>query len=330
MKILPLENPQVTSLWYYADLFSVINTVDQQNIWMLNHYINLASWNHYTQFYNGYTRNHMVEYYNCPFIDFQRIKKDTDKTIFGMRIIDFIINSLERNLYTILMIDRFYMKEYPIEYNTSHVPHEVMVYGYDLNQNVFFICDNRTHGKYERFKCSITSFEQAYIHFDRDTDHDFDHHLFQIMAKKPIAYDFNLEQVKKSMNQYLSSEVLMSMVPNGVFGIQSIDVAIEYLEMLKKRDIQFQIKTMHLLWDHKKCMTQRLNYLIDQCYIKEDTSRISKEYQEIENKMLLSRNSLIKYFLSGNKKIIDQTQNLLESIKMKEECVLKEVVSQLP
>ena len=330
MKIFPLQSPQITSFWYYADLLSIVNTVDHRSSWVFNNYINLVSWNFRTIFYNGNTRSHMVEFYNCPFIEFQKIFIDSDKTVFGHKLRDFIIDSIDNGNYVLMMIDRFYIEQYRTEYNTHHFFHEVMINGYDLCENVFYISDNNSNGKYERFSCDMKSFELAFINILRKSDNEFDNHLFLIKAKECHAYGFDLEQVKTAMIQYVSSEVLIGRDKNGIFGLKSFDVAIDYLDLVEKKEDRFDVRPMHLLWDHKKCMTHRIQYMVEQGYIKEDTENIVKSFQEIEKNLLVSRNLLLKFGVTNQNKIIENLQTLLESTKLKEESVLREVISQLP
>ncbi|WP_338555282.1 hypothetical protein [Paenibacillus sp. KS-LC4] len=338
VKILPVEVKQIIdSYWFYSDFYSIISRVDSKKMWFINNYINLFDIPDpnqlYTFFYNGYYRDKMVEFYDCPFIEFQRLAIDrTSSTILNNDLFDFIKASIDGGYYVIVMIERFYIKEYEFSLKS---PHEVMINGYDdVNKKLYF-CDNNANGKYStNITCDYEAFSRAF-HLLEIEAHDFKQHLYLLKPLENNNYTFSLKYVKNTMKAYLLSRAHTDEyynealgTPGLTFGINVYDKASDYLKYLAQEEVVFDIRSFHLLYDHKKCMTMRLDYMINNKHLLDD-NQILNRWRKLEADVLAVRNSILKYWLTRSPEALYKQVEQLQKLKETEMVLLREVVEQL-
>ena len=75
-----------------------------------------------------------------------------------------------------------------------------------------------------------------------------------------------------------------------VFGVDVYDAVLKQIgKQLSAEDPDFDIRALHILYDHKVLMMERLKYMMDHGYI-EFNGDILNDYMEVENTMLTARN----------------------------------------
>ena len=90
----------------------------------------------------------------------------------------------------------------------------------------------------------------------------------------------------------------------------------------------FDIRALHLLYDHKVLMNERLKYMMAKGVLAYD-NEILDEYMEVVNNMLTARNLLIKTSITGNVNCLDRFEKYIMTAKTKEIEVLNKVVERL-
>lgn len=330
------KNPIITSYWYYADLVSVAAIADTKNFFVANNYNDIfcdeTSDNvflFFTDILSNSTINTMNMYFECPYLDFQKINKNYFFNINKVSLIDFIKSTINSGYYILLMIDRLYIKEYGFNYSSNH---EIMIYGYDDKENKIFFCDNTKTGAYRNdLSCSYSSFTDAFnkavfkLNYTGDI-HPFTDHMYLIKPRKNAVYDLDVKEITQSFKQYLHLEPFLGLntkrVMKIVSGIQVYDSFINYFKYVSSfegNNFAKDIRSFCVLWDHKKSILATLNVLYDNNYLDE---RWIAAYKEIEKKVLVVRNKTQKLYIDNKKNKIESIINMLNEIREEEFSIL--------
>ncbi|MNI80922.1 hypothetical protein D3C73_1374920 [compost metagenome] len=81
------------------------------------------------------------------------------------------------------------------------------------------------------------------------------------------------------------------------------------------------IRDFHLLWSHKKCMLDRLDYMRENGHL--DKERKYDDYIEIVNQSLIQLNFALKYLVTKDHKIVDRIICGNNQIRAKELAILE-------
>ncbi len=137
-KILHLtEKPPV--ICYDPHPHSVVPIHEDYMNWVYENYIQISSFKNITDrvnltwieyiFLNDY-------YHNNPFVGVEVLSEGNVTE----SIEELIIDSINQHQYIGICVDRFYIQEH-VNYNLIHLPHGLLIYGYDLEQKVFYAVD---------------------------------------------------------------------------------------------------------------------------------------------------------------------------------------------
>jgi hypothetical protein len=332
--ILSVKNPSLSSYWYYADLVSVVATVDEKNWYLANNYNNIFCdetadnlYMFFTNMLSNSSLNIMNMYFECPFLDFQKINKNYLFSTSKIDLIDFVKKTINQGYYILLLIDRHFIKQYGFERSSNH---EIMIYGYNDKENLIYFCDNTRSGLYSNSLTSTyDSFILAFYNTKVKGNTPFAEHLYLIKPYKNPNYLLDTANITSSLGQYLhlqsepSCDLKSKAKKKIVSGIQVYDSFIRYLERILdsvEDNYKKDIRSFCVLWDHKKSVLVTLSILYENNYVDEHWITA---YQKIENRVLCVRNLMLKFFVSNNRNIIKKIINELNEIRAEEHCVLE-------
>lgn len=117
---------------------------------------------------------------------------------------------------------------------------------------------------------------------------------------------------------------------NLVYGISVYDELIKYYKDILKNNSEEKadIRHFHLMYEHKKTMVSRLEYLVEKKYIDNNTNSINVFY-ELENEAFNKRNILIKYNINKNKNMLNITIEALHKMYESEKKVTEDLLEAL-
>lgn len=338
--ILPMYEPKLNTFNVYAALFSIIAKDESYLPWYYSNFISLGIntcddtlyfTDHFTFFEYGDGLS------SCPWLE---VYKPPHKTIYYeyiFRIKDTLIGYLNQNKYVWLYLDQFYIPQ-SNSYQKIHKEHSILVYGYDDEANIFYIADNLDNGKFIK---TMISYQQLIEAWESDICEHF-RRLFRVINFKEGEYKLNTTHLKNQIEGYLSSNI----INNGVYWDQNpIDGPHAYAQNIKywifghevysymrqlikqvketKDTKNLDIRIPHLLWEHKKCMVERINYLNLRVY------DFYSDYEKIVNSSLNIRNLTIKYNMTKNDSILDKIDTIISEVVNTEEIALRKLVKLL-
>jgi len=241
----------------------------------------------------------------------------------------FIKECINMDYYVLAYVDTFYIKEYET-YNQAHYHHPVFVYGYNDDDDTFYIADFFTQKGYSFAKASYQEIENSKI--DAATENLFMGVFLFKQDPRHYRHDFSIQCVIPLLEDYLHSRDsnIRNMIygspslENGeyTFGLDIYNVLINHVE----HDIYIENSTTTVLVDHKTIMKELIKYLYKRGYI-HNIDDIYTQYEEIYNETRLIRNLIIKRRLINDDKIAQRIVAKFNALKAKEEQAVRHLIS---
>jgi hypothetical protein len=335
-KLLPVRYPEITCFPYYADVLSIVGaTSDYYTSWMLSNFIQLSS-------HPDFERNGILKFdffqpwitwspFYCPLIDVQIINKEMLHVMNKSDILSFITDAIDMEFYVHMKVNHKYLS-ISNSYQKWDMGHDLLIFGFNKENRTLDVADN-FYGKFEYKKCSFEEFLEAYIHVAKSNLGNYEKVLL-IKANKTAKCDFDLLRVVDSLNDFLASRDTrirdhqsLTWAGDLTLGINTYDKMIEYLNLLLEGKTACDHKPFHVLWEHKKCMVQRIEFMINNQLISE--KKFHALYKEIEKKTKTFRNVIIKYSMKPAPKSIQYIISELKAMKLMESALIHEILEQI-
>ncbi len=103
------------------------------------------------------------------------------------------------------------------------------------------------------------------------------------------------------MRDYLNGEnssqgytIIKNPTRNHVYGMDIYDQLITYLKRLYNHSAVSDIRPFHLLWEHKKCMVLRIEFILNNYKELADLEEVYNEYLIIQQTSISIRNLFFK------------------------------------
>lgn len=200
-------------------------------------------------------------------------------------------------------------------YNKRYFPHDYLLYGYDNDGFISAAYLNDKH--FHEFKITYNDFNSAV----RSLKQDQFIHLLEYDNSLSLGFMPNL--VKEALNDYITSK---NMTQDGtIYGINAFKYFAE--ELIHNRT-RIDERAICFLREHKLLMKKRLEYMMEEKYIKYDIDTINKydlNINQLQKAILLT----IKYNIRNNSGILSQIHNIIINSIIQDESILPNIISQL-
>ena len=241
---------------------------------------------------------------------------------------EFIINSIDQGYYIIIHLDEFYVPEKWL-YQKKHFRHVVLICGYNRTDRYYSILGFNHKWMYAISKISFAEFERAFSHLEETEP--------IILAKKREngEYAFDLKLVEEQLSDYVyaknaSERYRLYQNPNTnyAYGLDVYGYLKMYFEVLAKEKIWCDLRSLHILWEHKKCMRMRTAYMQENKYLS-PLSTFYDDYLKLERTTEKLRNMQIKYIVRRDKEVINKIMMSLDQIAVKEYEILTKMLDEI-
>lgn len=330
-KILKVTMPEITSYPIYAHFLAIMQTHAETRDWILSSFMQICSNSKVLNFYD-------FNYTSSPFLKVQRIEKAFLKE-WSIDIMHFIFKSITQGFYVYLLVKKRYIAAYGLSNlvtdNQDESVHNIMIYGFDMREKVFYIADNFAHGKYAFSKCGFSDLEEAIRHMRQEDENQggFNGTVELIKYRGDFCPDLSVKRIYEGLSDYYECR------PTGMWNIMHINnynrnrkwyfgqECFEYIE-IKIRELDwFSIQDFHLMWEHKVHLRNVFEYLIEMQYI-HDAEAVC-EMDSIAQKTLCARNLITKYNTTGKSSIKDSIIEQYKNIRENESKLIYRVIRQL-
>jgi hypothetical protein len=337
-KILPITRPPIIGYVVHAFPLSIIFNHNKCMPWFSCNYIQLIC--------NTKLKNNFFDFFalctatEIPWVNsiYPGIPWLNTYSIDNYTLIDcdininqLIINSLMRDNYMVCHLDEFFVPNRPT-YQKEHYFHENMIYGFNNNKNEYDILGFDNKGIFNSTKISYAQFEQASIDL-ASKNHD----LKFLSLKNDFSYNLDLNCIINQLLDYLNGEnsssgytILRNPTRDFVYGTKIYNQLIKYLRLLYNNIGVSDIRPFHILWEHKKCMVLRIEYIM---YSYKDTAstleEVYTEYLTIERICFSIRSLFLKYTITSRIQIIEKIIPLLEDVFIREQKIIPRFITEL-
>ena len=346
-KRLPLYKPMITSWQWHATLFSILSGDENARRWIFSNYIQLRCYN----IQEIFTGDEMLladmmpgssSISNCPYLITSLMTKEQIQSYCG-NIVDFIIKTIDLNGYVYGVFDEAKIisdSDTDVDYK---FPHELFIYGYNLEKEYFYTGDFTFSDSYSHSTVSFEDIRRGYERISAAEDHMFKDDykgtrgLYVILKNTDVKYyDVDLTLIRDTLHEYLNSEdtkkhfrMNRNRFDDTVFGVEVYDAVYKrIMKQLSSEEPDFAIRALHIMYDHKVLMLERIKYLMANEFIEYDPALI-QNYELCVRNMLTARNLLIKISVNGDISQASKFKMYFDIAKEKEVSVLFDIVSRL-
>lgn len=331
-RVLEIQMPEITGYPLYADFCAILQCHPETKEWLLSNFLQLCSNSKALMFYD-------FNYKACPFLCVQRISKRFLKD-WGIGYISFIMYNLEMGNYVYLMVKKRYIDAYysgnSVERMKDENIHNILIFGYDKQQQIFYIADNFYGGKYSFSQCTCKDMEQAIVEMRQEDERlgNFDGNIELIRYKPDGCPELSVQRIIEGLSDYLYCR------PTGMWNIMEVrnfnrnriwyfglDCYDYIINEIKDVDMHVRIQDFHVLWEHKTHLKYVFQYLVEKKYI--NTPSIVDRMGRLSNDTLKARDLILKYKISGDDQIKKRVIEIYRKAKTEEERMISDVISNL-
>ena len=224
---------------------------------------------------------------------------------------DEIIKMLNKGFYASVTVD-----EYDIPnryfYQNETFYHDMLIYGYDISENVFYTAgyDNSNYFTVMKHEIGLISKSVSKCLIERKSKP----HLHLFKCKDDINIGFDIVNVKDKLKKYINSEPMGVKRYKGVYGISAYEELINKFCYSCDSGNFLRKASFSMLYEHKKLMLDRLAYIFK--YYTDFDHNIMLSYENILKESKNIQMSSLKYQISKNEKtkikIIDKLKALAD------------------
>ncbi|MRN57051.1 hypothetical protein [Paenibacillus monticola] len=323
IKILQMnENPILNTYNSYASVFSIIELDKVTLPWFHSSFIQIC----YDSKYDWYFfENHNV-LDACIWLKNCKLTRETIQRRYN-NVTEFVIESIDSDYYAYFLVNPYYISAFNTDQQGLH---EILIFGYDVENEWVYIANNFENGKYIKSKCTFQELEASFQHVTFDW---VGIHLYK-KNDPEIKVKFNREYVIRSLKAYLEGTPSLSQPTppswwtyDCVYGVEVYNKLISQITAGTEQEaFDLDVRAFHLFWEHKKCMVLRIQYMIEELGKVQLTS-LWKQYEELQKRSFVIRNVAIKYNFLKNKNVIQTLINGLQEIMEMEKIIIRNIIS---
>ncbi|MBJ6360481.1 hypothetical protein JFN88_03975 [Paenibacillus sp. MAHUQ-46] len=241
-------------------------------------------------------------------------------------ILDFIRESIDTGYYVHLNIDESVIPESP-GYKKGPFFHPIFIYGYNNVERKFKVGGFFNQRKYQFIETDYKLIKQGYDKAIADQNNLWINRL-QLYKINPSAnFLFDIECVLEGLTEYYFSVPSDRKVKHfenpdttAVFGLRTYDSLKEYIGTIALKDLFIDIRPFHVIWEHKKVMISRLEYMSN---MEPNLNLYIEAYDKLGTDALIMRNMALKFNITEDTRLLEQLLVNLNNIQLKEKELLE-------
>lgn len=333
-KNLPLGEPPIKCFLYDAYPLSILSVKEDYKPWLYSNYIQLCCNN---KIYNN----------GIPFLEFFESNLElqnpflrTQSLAWGsfvknnINIIDYIITGINDGYYFYSFADEYYIPN-RLFYGKHHFIHDIFVFGYDDEKKELQILGYDDKEQFATSTVNYSAFQDAFLSKADNQRQLWNDRIYLFRYNDAVKYRFDRQAVIELTEDYLNSSntdaryrYYHNPTNEKVFGIKIYDSLINYYQLLTAGQVEYDVRIPFLLWEHKKCMKDRLDYLIkvenyqnlDDCY---------EAYKKLETEAKTLLSIMLVYKYKKNSSYLSKIIAILQQIRAEEIEILKKMLTEL-
>lgn len=257
-----------------------------------------------------------------------------DEDVFERKAFDFkikdtnelkkdITSKIDEGFYASVTVDEKYISHRKA-FNKHSFYHDLLIYGYDLEKNIFYTAGYDDTGYFSCLEHNIDTVVSSILFCLKERKSKPHCHYFR--AKSEYK-EFSKENVKIILEKYLSSEPIDQRTYNGSYGISAYAKLIEKHSSAVQNGKILRRATFSMLLEHKKLMLERVQYINENFVdINTKTVDIFKEIVELSKIIQLCS---VKHEITSSEKIGMSMINKIKNLAELEYVAISKLLEQL-
>lgn len=325
---LPIAETPIKALQYLAYPLCVLLNYEECLPWFYNNYIQLdfivKKSGGLVNFIDGWLSD-------VPWLSVQQLQKKYLLPLCGKDLNRVIKDFIDDGWYLYSWIDEYYVPNRPA-YQKEHFTHDFMLYGYTDADEKYSLLGYTKARTFATSKISYKGFDQAFGFGDFYCDQQGEDWVYFLKKRDDFFCDFSLKYVFDMLYDYDHGINTIERIGRDrdkgyekVFGLHVYDYLMEYFGLLLEEKVEFDIRSLQILGEHKNCMILRLRYM-GQNYLSEQAGYFCEAYQKMANEIFTLRNLQVKYYFSRETRLIERIIKSLKAIKEYESVIVGEML----
>ena len=339
-KHLPIGEPPIIGYMHHLYPLSILARDTAYLPWFYCHYIQLRQFEE--RGLNFYLHPFYREFATCPLLESNRVSRRLagDKPD---EVTEFVLECLEQDYYVQLDVDYFYIPQ-GMCYQRVHWLHELLLSGFDRSQSTFIVSSYDRAGNHIDFVLGFTEFKQAMSSvFSSEDGPDWFRDkvenprivLYQYRSSARCTFDLvqareELTDLYQSRNTSMRLRILAE--PRSRSDLWGMDTYQFLVGLFDDPDAtgDDSLISLRIFWEHKKCMTARLEYMEEQNLLGK-ANGFAQQYSNVASRANRIRLVVLKNHLKHRKLESCRAfaQDELTCLREDEYALLSDVLSHL-
>ncbi|MBW5446726.1 hypothetical protein GE107_11705 [Cohnella sp. CFH 77786] len=247
---------------------------------------------------------------------------------------DFVRDSIDNDCSVWTFVDEYYIPG-SVAYQNRFNPHGIMIHGYDDGNRLFHVAGFLTHQRFGTTFIHYDDMEMAFNDFEPPESKPYTEYTLLLKPYRNFmkACEFNLQWVMDQLEDYglakpsdrrMPAYELRQSSPH-VWGMDIYDELRRRAEQVIENKFILDHRPFHVLWEHKKIMNKRIAYMELQGYY--SCSRETAEgWRDLERYAVVNINLILKYWMTLDKKHLEQLIDRLGKMKADEARIIEEML----
>lgn len=332
---LPVGRPPIIGYLHHAFPLAILSKNEQYLPWFHSQYIqvycpvNLASG-------PDPERKRKFNFYRPPgydsasFAGLSMVRLNREVVLANGLVVDLIRRALLTGRYVQVCVDEC---EIPGKkaFQKKHFLHELFIYGFDDETQCVETLGFQDNGDFGSLVVAYGDLQRAFDAGVSGNGYDPDG-VRMFGLDETVSFHFDILTVLDGLEDYVFSRNtserfrLLAKPTDEVFGLATYRCLIDACAQLFHYPLWYDIRPLHILWEHKVCMLARIRYLEREGYLNV-ADGFGALYEPIERGAHTLRMMMLKLRVSGDaqilKRIISQLTALAEEEGRLLACLLK-------
>lgn len=339
---LPIVNPPIKGLLRWPYTLSITHGYEKTHAWYYCNFIQLACTKHFLErrlefFFDFHRGNNNELYFNNPFFitcvsDFQ-----TASFLNEDNLPAYFVEQIQHGYYPVVFMDEFYIP-HSMAYQNFTFPHHVMLYGYDRHRRIFNVSMFDRRWIYGNHEITFDELIQAYFSMKKYVAETGvrDQQTFFYKFNPRFEYSFDRLAVTQEIRDYLNGESHLNRINFNkdaeAYGLEVYAYLQQFFQALHENHPDLVrrgiTRNLHILWEHKKVMLDRLHFFAAQGIMPEDEILI-RGFEQLLLKAEQMRNSVVKHFRKANEHTFTKIVADIEVFKQEEPALMERLLHAL-
>ncbi|PWW06136.1 hypothetical protein DFQ01_10337 [Paenibacillus cellulosilyticus] len=357
------KQPIIDSYSYHANIVAIISQYEDLEPWIYGRFLRLAYCkdNNYLDFCDGdyfdYYRcrtmyangsRYLAEYRNYPFLECI----DMTGECASQELVPLLTACMNDGYYAIIHLDHYFIAATDV-YGISHKNHECIVYGYNLDKQVFYAADNFVSGKYVSIEIGFAEMEKARR---ASEERELKRAMKVRVAEDRQEEGININGIIKKLQEYASgTDSSMygiitgfseegGFIHNGfqydwhwyehadrqafIYGVDIYSFFIDDLREVGANRSKIDLRRYHTMYNHKVVLCKLYHYLTSKSFMQVNR-QLETQLNELAKQCILLQNIVLKYNVTRDIKLLDVLMKYHEQSIQQEQAMVQQFVGGL-